>query len=53
MDYFLQKVDVGMVFPMHMWEDYGAAKRYGQTEIGKRFAGKIAEVSEENREFIV
>lgn len=53
MDYFLQKVDVGMVFPMHMWGDYGAAKRYGQTEIGKRFAGKIAEVSEENREFIV
>lgn len=53
MDYFLQKVDAGMIFPMHMWEDYEVVKRYKQTENGKRFAGKIADVSEANREFYI
>ncbi|MDE7403496.1 MAG: MBL fold metallo-hydrolase, partial [Lachnospiraceae bacterium] len=53
MDYFLQKVPAKNIFPMHMWEDYDVIKRYKQTGTGKRFAGRIREVSEQNREFLL
>lgn len=52
MDYFLQKVNAEKIFPMHMWGNYEVIERYKQTETGKRFAGKIAVVSEENTEFV-
>lgn len=51
MDYFLQKVNVDKVFPMHMWDDYDVIGRYKQTETGRLFGGKIADVSDKNREF--
>lgn len=53
MDYFLQKVPAKNIFPMHMWEDYDVIKRYKQTGTGKRFAERIKEVSEQNREFLL
>lgn len=53
MDYFLQKVSAKNIFPMHMWEDYDVIKRYKQTGTGKRFAERIKEVSEKNREFLL
>lgn len=53
MDYFLQKVNADYIFPMHMWEDYQIISRYKKTELGQRFAEKIADVSEQNREFVI
>lgn len=53
MDYFLQKVHAEKIFPMHMWGEYEVIERYKQTETGSRFAGKIADVSEENAEFFI
>lgn len=51
MDYFLEKVDADMIFPMHMWEDYRVIEKYKKTETGRKSAGKIADISEQNREF--
>lgn len=53
MDLFLQKVAVEHVFPMHMWEKYDIVGRYKRSGIGMRFAGKIRDVSEDNREFLL
>lgn len=52
MDYFLQKVSVKNIFPMHMWEDYDVIARYKKTRTGETFSDRIREVSEQNREFL-
>jgi len=53
MDYFLQKVPAKKIFPMHMWDDYEVIGRYKKTCMGKRYAGKIMDVSEISREFLI
>lgn len=53
MDYFLQKVPVKNVFPMHMWDDYEVIGRYRKTCMGQQYSDKIMEVSEKNREFLL
>lgn len=53
MDYFLQKAAAENIFPMHMWGKYDVIGRYKQTEMGARFAAKIKDVSEKNREFLL
>ncbi len=51
MDYFLQKVEAKYVFPMHMWEEYGIIRRYKETEAGKKYQERIADISQAGQEF--
>lgn len=44
LDYFLEKAEAEVVFPMHMWEDYAVIGRYKETPTGKRFAQSIQDI---------
>lgn len=44
LDYFLEKAEAEVVFPMHMWEDYAVIGRYKKTPTGKRFAQSIQDI---------
>ncbi len=41
MDYFLSRIPVKEVFPMHMWGDYEVIDRYLESEAGKEYAKHI------------
>ena len=51
MDYFLEKVGAKYVFPMHMWEEYGIIRRYKETEAGKKYQERIADIYQAGQEF--
>ena len=53
LDYFLEKTEADHIFPMHMWEDYQIIQSYKKTPFGRRFAGKIEDVSEKKKEFMI
>ena len=44
MDYFLEHTDADMIFPMHMWEEYGYIGKYKKTPIGNRYKNRIADM---------
>lgn len=44
MDYFLEKTDSPVVFPMHMWGKYETAARYKESGPGRRYAARIMEI---------
>lgn len=44
MDYFLEKTDSPVVFPMHMWGKYETAARYLASGQGCKYAGRVMEV---------
>lgn len=53
MDYFLKKVKAQHIFPMHMWNKYSVIRQYKETPTGKLFADQIADISKENKEFVI
>lgn len=50
-DYFLKNTDASVVFPMHMWQNYEVLNRYLSRINNPLFAGRIAEITEENEVF--
>lgn len=44
MDYFLEHTDADMVFPMHMWEEYGYIRKYKKTSIGQKHRNRIVDI---------
>lgn len=46
LNYFLEKTDSPLVFPMHMWGKYETIAKYKQTAEGMKYAGRIADVRE-------
>lgn len=51
LDYFLEKAEAEVVFPMHMWENYAIIGRYKKTPTGKRFAQSIQDISRSGQVF--
>lgn len=51
MDYFLEKVNVRHVFPMHMWKKYDLIKAYKEDRKGKLSVKTIHEISCEEQSF--
>lgn len=51
MDYFLAHTEAAKVFPMHMWEEYEYIGKYKQTDTGRGYKEKIAEISGPGQEF--
>ena len=51
MDYFLEKTDSPVVFPMHMWGKYETAARYKATASGEKYADRLMEISRGGQEW--
>ena len=50
---FLERTDAGVVFPMHMWDDYAVIDRFRKSGAGKPYADRIMKISFAGQEFIV
>lgn len=48
MNYFLEHVDVDMVFPMHMWQEYDLIKRLKRQPQLSKLADKVVDIDKEN-----
>lgn len=51
MDYFLENTKAKMVFPIHMWEEYGYIGKYKKTRVGASYSNCIADISAPGQEF--
>ena len=51
MDYFLEQVGAGYVFPMHMWEKYEMISQYKKTGIGNAHREQIMNIRKAGQEF--
>ncbi len=40
-----------MVFPIHMWEEYGYIGKYKKTRVGASYSNCIADISAPGQEF--
>lgn len=45
LNYFLEKTDSPLVFPMHLWGKYETIAKYKRTPEGKKYAGRVADVT--------
>lgn len=52
LDYFLEKAEADVIFPMHMWEDYSVIQRYKQTSLGRQFAENIQDIIRPGQIFV-
>jgi len=52
-DDFMKVVDVGKIFPMHFWGEYGVAARLKALLCAAGYRDKIVEIKEENETFEV
>lgn len=51
MNYFLQKTDSPVVFPMHMWGKYGTVEQYKRLPEAAAFATRVMDVSRGGQEW--
>ena len=48
LDYFVQRIDCDLIFPMHCWEDYSIIKKYKRRPQVARFRDKIVDIDRDN-----
>lgn len=54
MEVFLEQTDTEVVFPMHMWDDYGVISRFrAEHKTGRTYAGRIMEITEPGQVFVL
>ncbi len=53
MDYFLKNVRSRVVFPMHLWEDYGYEEKYIESNQGKYPMTKIINITSCEQNFVI
>jgi len=50
---FLKETDACVVFPMHMWEEYGVIRRFLESQEAAPYRDRIMEISYPGQEFIL
>ena len=48
LDYFVQRIDCDLIFPMHCWEDYSIIEKYKRRPQVARFRDKIVDIDRDN-----
>lgn len=48
LDYFVQRVDCDLIFPMHCWEDYSIIEKFKRRPQVARFKDKIVDIDRDN-----
>ena len=53
MTWFLQNVDVGVVFPMHCWDDYSIISRYKNLPQSAPYRDRICDITGSGQSFLI
>jgi hypothetical protein len=53
MTWFLQHVQVGVVFPMHCWDDYSVIEKYKSLPEAAPYRDQICEITAPGQSFLV
>lgn len=48
---FLEQTQTDAVFPMHMWEEYDVITRFLTSEAGRKYTGRVREITASGQEF--